>query len=193
MSGLHTAFHAWFTAQGWTPFPFQEEVWTAYFNGESGVIHAPTGTGKTYGAWSGALNEFLNASPDSDRSRGASRGEVKVKPAHTPPLTVLWITPMRALAGDTANALQMPPTPSPVFVLCHEPIKPKHGYALAGHLHPAVRMVGAGRQTLKLPCFWFGAKVGVLPSFGGFTDSGVVTPARGDQVYVIADDRVMWV
>jgi DNA ligase-associated metallophosphoesterase len=98
-------------------------------------------------------------------------------------------------AGDPPDEwhiqIAAPPTPGPVFVLCHEPIPPERGYALAGHLHPAIQMVGAGRQAVMLPCFWFGAKVGVLPSFGGFTGFGVVTPARGDQVYVIADDQVM--
>ena len=40
----------WFAAQGWSPFAFQEEVWAAYGRGESGLIHAPTGMGKTYAA-----------------------------------------------------------------------------------------------------------------------------------------------
>src|SRR5512133_4331699 len=43
----------WFASEGWEPFPFQEEVWRAYLAGESGLIHAATGTGKTYAAWMG--------------------------------------------------------------------------------------------------------------------------------------------
>ncbi len=42
---------AWFATQGWSPFPFQEEVWSAFAHGESGLLHAPTGMGKTYAAW----------------------------------------------------------------------------------------------------------------------------------------------
>jgi ATP-dependent Lhr-like helicase len=89
----------WFAAQGWTPFPFQEEVWDAYTNGESGLIHSPTGTGKTYAAWLGAVMAWVaeNLPP----YRALKRGEA-------PPLTVLWITPLRALAGDTAAALAAP-------------------------------------------------------------------------------------
>ena len=79
----------WFAAQGWTPFAFQDEVWTAYAAGESGLIHAPTGMGKTYAAWLGPLL----CGPDG--SEGAA-----------PPLTVLWITPLRALAADTGLALE---------------------------------------------------------------------------------------
>ncbi|MDK3021428.1 ligase-associated DNA damage response DEXH box helicase [Cupriavidus taiwanensis] len=87
---------ALFDARGWQPFAFQREVWTAVARGQSGLLHATTGTGKTYAAWLGALMAFATprAAPSHD------------KPA--PPLTVLWLTPMRALAADTTRALQAP-------------------------------------------------------------------------------------
>ncbi|HEX5632460.1 MAG TPA: hypothetical protein VFX50_04500, partial [Gemmatimonadales bacterium] len=44
------AIEAWFDAQGWTPFAFQREVWAAFGRGESGLVHAATGTGQTYAA-----------------------------------------------------------------------------------------------------------------------------------------------
>jgi len=78
---------AWLARQGYTPFAFQEEVWAAYARGESGLIHAPTGMGKTYAALLGPL--LLGP-----------RGEVDA-----PPLSLLWITPLRALAGDTTLAI----------------------------------------------------------------------------------------
>lgn len=77
------------------------------------------------------------------------------------------------------------------FALVHEPKPVRGGYALAGHIHPAVRLTERGRQSLRLPCFWFGTRVGVLPSFGAFTGSAVVRPRPGDQVFVIADDEVI--
>jgi ATP-dependent Lhr-like helicase len=79
---------AWFAAQGWSPFPFQEEVWSAFALGESGLLHAPTGMGKTYAAWVPPL--VLGPAGEADAP---------------PPLTVLWITPLRALAADTGLAL----------------------------------------------------------------------------------------
>jgi len=85
---------AWFRSRGWKPFGFQREVWEAYLAGESGLIHAATGTGKTYAAWLGPLLESL-AEPGPD-----------IRPA--PPLRVLWITPLRALAADTEEALRLP-------------------------------------------------------------------------------------
>jgi DNA ligase-associated metallophosphoesterase len=77
------------------------------------------------------------------------------------------------------------------FVLQHHPESHEAGYVLAGHIHPAAQLIGAGRQRLKLPCFWFGSQVGVLPAFGSFTGSVIVAPRAGDQVYVVADDEVI--
>ncbi len=49
----------------------------------------------------------------------------------------------------------------------------------------------AGLGSVRLPCFWFGPRVGVLPSFGAFTGSALVRPRAGDQVFVVADDEVI--
>ena len=46
------------------------------------------------------------------------------------------------------------------FALVHEPAPVRGGYALAGHIHPAVRLSERGGQSLRLPCFWFGARGG---------------------------------
>jgi ATP-dependent Lhr-like helicase len=86
----------WFTSRKWKPFPFQREVWEAYLEGESGLIHAATGTGKTYAAWMGPVLEWMAEHP-----KGAP-----AKPP--PPLRILWITPLRALAADTEAALRAP-------------------------------------------------------------------------------------
>lgn len=90
----------WFSARGWKPFAFQKQVWAAVKNGESGLLHASTGAGKTYAVWFAALNRYARARPAIETPR-------KRKPP-AEPLTVLWITPMRALAADTARALQAP-------------------------------------------------------------------------------------
>jgi ATP-dependent Lhr-like helicase len=90
----------WFTARGWKPFAFQKQVWTAVKRGESGLLHASTGAGKTYAVWFAALNRFASSLTPVETPR-------KRKPV-AQPLTVLWITPMRALAADTARALETP-------------------------------------------------------------------------------------
>jgi ATP-dependent Lhr-like helicase len=81
----------WFAKRGFAPFPFQRAVWDAVGRGESGMLHATTGAGKTFAVWLGALARFARP-----RSR------------HDAPLTVLWLTPMRALAADSARALAAP-------------------------------------------------------------------------------------
>ena len=94
MTGLGPA-DQWFRSHGWSAFDFQREVWSSYLEGESGLIHAATGTGKTLAAWWGPLLEYLG----EERKREKSV-----------PLRVLWITPLRALAADTAQALIAPVT-----------------------------------------------------------------------------------
>ena len=94
----------WFLARGWKPFAFQKEVWAAVKNGESGLLHASTGSGKTYAVWFAALNRFAKANTLTADNKPRKR-----KPP-AEPLSVLWITPMRALAADTARALEAPLT-----------------------------------------------------------------------------------
>jgi uncharacterized protein len=84
------------------------------------------------------------------------------------------------------------------FVLRHEPLTGggrtvAGGYALAGHLHPTVRIGGRAGQSLRLRCFWFGAGSGVLPAFGDFTGGHPIDRGHGDRVYAIAGDRVLQV
>ncbi|CAB5631320.1 DNA ligase-associated DEXH box helicase [Pseudomonas putida] len=83
---------AWFAKRGWKPFAFQRRVWAAVERGESGLLHASTGAGKTYAVWLAALRAF----------------KAEAQGRHAAPLQVVWVTPMRALAADTARALQMP-------------------------------------------------------------------------------------
>lgn len=86
-----------------------------------------------------------------------------------------------------------PPLVEPPFAFAHHPNPSPLGYLIAGHLHPAVHLVGAGRQRERLPCFWFGAGVGVLPSFGDFTGAATIRPLPRDRVFVLADGGVVQV
>lgn len=105
----------WFASRGWKPFRFQRQVWNAYLAGDSGLVHATTGTGKTYAVWMAALIETLAElhNRPAGTGRPASRqtgrgGRAATHPIHERPLRVLWITPLRALAVDTLYALQRP-------------------------------------------------------------------------------------
>jgi ATP-dependent Lhr-like helicase len=98
------AIERWFASNGWSPFDFQREVWSAYANGESGLVHAATGTGKTYAAWLGPVAVAAAAMAAAVEEPPTKRR----KRADAAPLTVLWITPLRALAADTEQALRAP-------------------------------------------------------------------------------------
>ena len=96
----------WFQSQKWQPFDFQVQAWQAYLQGRSGLIHAPTGIGKTYAAFMGPLIAVLAERRNSHSAGGRSEG-ARIK---TTPLKVLWLTPLRALAADICQALREPPS-----------------------------------------------------------------------------------
>ena len=89
----------WFARQGWTPAPFQRKAWSHFLAGRDGLLVTPTGSGKTLAAFGGPLLEALREPPQPKAKRG--------QPA-APRTRVLWITPLRALASDTARALREP-------------------------------------------------------------------------------------
>jgi len=76
------------------------------------------------------------------------------------------------------------------FVLAHEPEPDPRGYVLGGHLHPTVEL-RSGRQRLRLPCFHFGAHVGVLPAFNTFTNGVRVRRVRGSRTFAVAEGSVI--
>ena len=81
------------------------------------------------------------------------------------------------------------------LLLTHEPlsrVSVPHGQVnVAGHIHPAARLVGKGRQSLRLPCFWLSGHALILPAFGSFTGLATIGPDEKDSVFVIVEDRIM--
>jgi uncharacterized protein len=98
-------------------------------------------------------------------------------------------------AGDPPRELELKCVTAPLieapFALDHRPRPSTSGYVLCGHIHPAVTLSGKGRQYSRLPCFWFGAEIGVLPAFGEFTGVAEADVQAGDRVFVIADESVV--
>lgn len=101
LSGLGR-MNAWFAGRGWQPFKYQQNCWSQYLSGKSGLVHASTGTGKTYSIWPGPLIEFMSLAVEQSQTLEL-RGKVMEAP-----LTVLWITPLRALATDIVASLLAP-------------------------------------------------------------------------------------
>jgi len=76
------------------------------------------------------------------------------------------------------------------FLLTHHPTEHHSLFNFCGHVHPAVRLVGWGKQRLTLPCFFQSPQQLILPSFGAFTGSHRLVPGEHDQAYVIAEGAV---
>ena len=71
------------------------------------------------------------------------------------------------------------------FALQHEPHACPGHHVLAGHLHPAYRLHGRGRQYLRLPCFVLGEALSLLPSFGCFTGAMTLRREPGQRIFVV--------
>ncbi|OCX96193.1 MAG: DEAD/DEAH box helicase [Pseudomonas sp. CO183] len=97
-------------------------------------------------------------------------------------------------AGDPPTSLGMNVVSEPLllgpFALQHEADPHPSHHVLAGHLHPAFRLNGRGRQSLRLPCFCIGERLSLLPAFGSFTGTMTVTAEDHWQIYVVGDGEV---
>ncbi|MEP7229103.1 MAG: ligase-associated DNA damage response DEXH box helicase [Ginsengibacter sp.] len=84
----------WLESKGYAPFTFQEETWQHIINNKSGLVNAPTGCGKTFSVFLGAVIDFINHNPKNYKTKSKSN------------LRLLWITPLRALAKDIGRAME---------------------------------------------------------------------------------------
>jgi ATP-dependent helicase Lhr and Lhr-like helicase len=90
----YKVINAWMQSKGYAPFTFQEETWQHIINGKSGLVNAPTGCGKTFSVFLGALIRFINNHPDDYKTKSKNG------------LQLLWVTPLRALAKDIGRAMK---------------------------------------------------------------------------------------
>ena len=92
MSTVKNEFaEVWFFNQGWKAHAFQEQCWKAISNGESGILNAPTGYGKTFAIWFGIIAQYYakRTNPKANKKKQ---------------LHALWITPLRALSKEIHKA-----------------------------------------------------------------------------------------
>lgn len=92
VDALPQVFTHWFAARGWAPRSHQLDMLDAARNGESALLIAPTGAGKT-------LAGFLPSLIDIGTRRRNDR---------SPALHTLYISPLKALAVDVARNLTTP-------------------------------------------------------------------------------------
>lgn len=80
----------WFDQKGWRAYDFQRACWEAVLHGQSGLLNAPTGFGKTYALFLPLLLQLLEA--------GKTQSQCQLR--------MIWITPLRALTADLEKAMQ---------------------------------------------------------------------------------------
>lgn len=90
---LSVAFD-YFEKKGWSPFEFQVETWRDFMAGKSGLLNAPTGSGKTFALFFPVILEYIRRHPE-DWQNQRKNG-----------IQLIWITPLRALAQDIQKAMQ---------------------------------------------------------------------------------------
>ncbi len=84
---------AWLSSKGYQPFLFQQQTWQHIIDKQSGLVNAPTGCGKTFSVFIGAVIDFINGHPNNYQTKNKNG------------LQLLWITPLRALAKDIGRAM----------------------------------------------------------------------------------------
>lgn len=84
----------YFQKKSWTPFPFQVQTWKDFLDEKSGLLNAPTGSGKTFALWFPAILEYIQNHPETWK-----------KPQNNG-IQLIWVTPLRALAQDIQKAMQ---------------------------------------------------------------------------------------
>ncbi|MES2849706.1 MAG: ligase-associated DNA damage response DEXH box helicase [Bacteroidota bacterium] len=84
----------WLSSKGHQPFLFQQQTWQHIIDKKSGLVNAPTGCGKTYSVFIGAVIDFINKHPKDYQAKNKNG------------LQLLWITPLTALAKDIGRAME---------------------------------------------------------------------------------------
>jgi DNA ligase-associated metallophosphoesterase len=78
------------------------------------------------------------------------------------------------------------------FTFAHHPREEfeDDAYIISGHVHPVVSLSGLARQSVTVPCFYFGAQQAILPSFGYFTGGYAIEVCGHDTVVGIAQNKL---
>lgn len=90
----YTVISNWLASYDRKPFPFQQQTWEKMMAGNSGLVNAPTGCGKTFSVFLGAIIQFINENPNDYKNKKQNG------------LRIIWITPLRALGKDIARAME---------------------------------------------------------------------------------------
>jgi DNA ligase-associated metallophosphoesterase len=64
-------------------------------------------------------------------------------------------------------------------------------FSFSGHVHPVIVMKGKGKQSMRLPCFYFTESYCILPAFSRFTGGYSILPAKTDNIFAITEKEII--
>ncbi len=77
------------------------------------------------------------------------------------------------------------------FLFTHHPEEREGLFNFCGHIHPAIKLSGPGRQSVRLRCFYKSPMQMILPAFGEFTGSHTLEARKDCEVFALLDDAVL--
>ena len=75
--------------------------------------------------------------------------------------------------------------------MTHHPEEQAPFFNFCGHVHPAIRLKGRGRQSIKLACFFERERQLIFPAFGAFTGTHLMKLGKKDKAYIITEHEVL--
>lgn len=95
------------------------------------------------------------------------------------------------LKYEALNIKVIPELTLDSFLLTHHPEERDGFFNFSGHIHPAIKLSGLGRQSVRLPCFYKTEHQMIVPAFGEFTGTYTLEPCDGCEVYALLGDAVL--
>lgn len=95
------------------------------------------------------------------------------------------------LKYEAVNIKVIPELTLDSFLLTHHPEERDGFFNFSGHIHPAIKLSGLGRQSVRLPCFYKTEHQMIVPAFGEFTGTYTLEPCEGCEVYALLGDAVL--
>jgi DNA ligase-associated metallophosphoesterase len=81
------------------------------------------------------------------------------------------------------------------FIYSHEPLAevPDGKINIVGHIHPGIVLSGAGRQSVKIPCFYITRNRVIVPAFGVLTGLYNMKKEQDTKIYAVLPGSIVQV
>jgi uncharacterized protein len=77
------------------------------------------------------------------------------------------------------------------IIFSHSPLEVRHKLNICGHVHPGLEIVGKARQSFRLPCFYYGRDIFIMPAFGQLTGLHMLEREERSDYFLITRDTIV--